>query len=555
MKTGTTVTPDEPSNAHPTGAKRPNKILGDALVAVCFGLCLFIVFSQSDLVQHFIAYSERHAELELAETMLALTGLGLAGFVFGMRRIQDQKEEIRRRIEAEESVKRLALHDALTGLPNRRLFEDRLQAAIARAKRDNEMLAVLMFDLDRFKPVNDLHGHPVGDKLLKALAGRVKHTLRGQDTVARFGGDEFAVIQIGLNQPDGALRLARRLMSTTDNPFVLDGKRASVSLSLGIAVYPTDAEEPEQLLRRADVALYRSKEEGRANFRFFETHMDAELRRRASLEQDLRTAIISNELEPLYQPLMDLEREVIVGFECLARWHHPQRGVLPPQEFIAIAEDSGLITAMANEILRKACRHARDWPGDLILAVNISPTQFHNPHLADDILAILLEEAFPPHRLEIELTENALLKDPDSAATTLNRLKEHGVHVALDDFGTGYSSLSHLRDLPFDKIKIDKSFVSKLVEEADNASIVKAVIALGNSLGLPTLAEGIEDEEHLNALRKEGCTLGQGYLLGKPVHSSQIPALLARAAGAEMSGPSPTERPPTEETEGRADAG
>lgn len=520
---------DRPNDGTRSSAQT-NKILWDAFVAVCFGVSLFVIFSQSDLVQHFIAFSQRHAELELAEITLALTGLGLAGFVFGMRRLQDQKEEIRLRIEAEKSVKQLALHDALTGLPNRRLFEDRLQAAIARAKRENEMLAVLMFDLDRFKPVNDLHGHPVGDKLLKALAGRVKHTLRGQDTLARFGGDEFAVIQIGINQPDGALRLARRLLSTTDDPFVLDGKRASISLSLGIAIYPTDAEETHQLLRRSDVALYRAKQEGRANFRFFETHMDAELRRRASLEQDLRTAITDGEIEPYYQPLMNLEHNSVVGFECLARWNHPKRGILPPQEFVPIAEDSGLITAMGNEILRKACQHARDWPQNLFLAVNISPTQFHNPHLADDILAIVREEGFPPDRLEIELTENALLKDPEAAATTLNKLKEHGVHVALDDFGTGYSSLSHLRDLPFDKIKIDKSFVSKLVDEKDNASIVKAVIALGNSLGLPTLAEGIEHEEHLTALRDEGCTLGQGYLLGRPIQSNQVPAFLVKAA-------------------------
>ncbi|MCG8355323.1 MAG: EAL domain-containing protein [Kiloniellales bacterium] len=503
------------------------RILKDGAYALVAAILLFTVGALTDAVDTFFEFSREYEDMELDEVLLALLGLGFGGFVFGVRRLHDQRVEIRKRIEAEAESARLALHDPLTGLPNRRLFEDRLNAALARAKREGEGIAVLMLDLDRFKPVNDLHGHGAGDKLLRTMSDRLSHALRSQDTLARFGGDEFAIIQVGGHQPLGALRLARRLLGIAQAPATLGNTQVSVGVSIGLAVYPVDGDDARSLVRRADIALYRAKQNGRGRFCFYEIDMDQHQQERAKLEQDLRAGIAAGQIEPFYQPIMDLRRGGLVGFEALARWRHPEKGVLAPDRFISVAEDSGQISDLCECLIRRACREAHAWPEDLTLAVNISPVQFRNPKLADELLAILKDEGLAPQRLEIEVTENALIEDAGTAARILSQLREAGVKTALDDFGTGYSSLAHLRDLAFDKIKIDRSFVSKLESNGESAAIVRAVIALGQSLGLPTIAEGIEDENHLVTLQAQGCALGQGYYFSKPVSADDVRDLIA----------------------------
>jgi len=439
-----------------------------------------------------------------------------------LRRIQSLNSEVRRRTAAELEITRLALHDSLTGLPNRRLFEDRLNTALARARRDGEMIAVFMIDLDRFKPVNDLHGHDAGDRLLIAVAERISGIIREEDAFARFGGDEFAILQHGISQPLGALRLARRLVQAIEKPFEISGVEVAIGLSAGIAMCPTDARSESELLRRADIALFRSKNGGRGCFSFFEEHMDDHLHERAALERDLSEAIAEDQLEAAYQPIVDLASNTVIGFEALARWNHPLRGPVSPETFVSVAEDSGQISALGETILRRACRDALNWPKETLLSVNVSPLQFRNRRLADIILKVLEEEGFPPSRLEIEITENALFDNPEAASEIITGLKAAGVRIALDDFGTGYSSLAHLRDLPFDKVKIDRSFVIKLQQNAEGARLVKAIIVMCQSLGLPTVAEGIEDETLREALVDEGCVLGQGYLFGRPAPNHML---------------------------------
>lgn len=499
-----------------------------ALVAVAF----FGVAAVNDAVEAFLEFSQTYEDYEVDEILVGLLACGVGAIVFALRRMRELRKEIDVRIRAEAAVKQLAMHDPLTGLPNRRLFEDRLNSAISLASRQGATLAVVMFDLDRFKPINDLHGHAAGDELLKAITARVGEVVRDQDTLARFGGDEFAVLQVGGIQPLGALRLARRLIKATEEPFELAEGQVAVGLSAGIALFPANAEDAAQLVRRADVALCRAKNSGRANFCFFEAEMDAQLQERTTLERDLKYGIANGQIEPYYQPIVDLYNREIVGFEALARWNHPDRGLVMPDEFIGVAEDSGLIGALGRAVLKQACHDALEWPAELTLSINISPTELRNPHLASDVLKLLDQEGFPPDRLEIELTENALIEDLAQATTILGQLKAAGVKIALDDFGTGYSSLANLRDLALDKIKIDRSFVSQFNEHTDSASIVTAMIALGQSLGLRITAEGIEIESQLSALQDRGCALGQGYLFSKPVSHQEIKALLASAIAA-----------------------
>ena len=406
------------------------------------------------------------------------------------------------------------------------MFEDRLSKALARARRNGEIVAVFMLDLDRFKPVNDLHGHKAGDILLQTVAERLGDLLREQDSLARFGGDEFAIIQIGSTQPLGAMRLGRRLVAAMEEPFHLGKVTVTVGLSAGIALYPTDADSPAELLRRADVALFRTKENGRAGYCFFEEHMDDHLQERAILERDLRQAIAEGDIDVLYQPVVDLSSGIITGFEALARWMHPERGLITPEIFIPVAEDCGQIVPLGEIVLRRACRDALNWPAEMSLSVNVSPLQFRSSTLADDILCILEQEDFPSHRLEIEITENAIFEDPTLAAKIIDTLKSAEVQLALDDFGTGYSSLAHLRDFPFDKVKIDRSFIGALHGHGEGAAIVRAIIAMCQSLGLPTIAEGIEEEIHRIALVNQGCTFGQGFLFGKPISNLEIAELL-----------------------------
>ncbi len=424
--------------------------------------------------------------------------------------------DITAEIEAERRAQYLTLHDPLTSLPNRELFAERLEQAVATVSRRGDVAAVLCVDLDRFKDVNDTLGHAAGDLLVQGCSERLQACVRETDTVARIGGDEFAIVQVGIEQPDGAQRLCRRVIETLAAPFDLDGHEVLVTASVGVALIPLDGSIPGRLLQNADIALYRAKEEGRNTFRFFEAGMDARLQARKALERDLRLALARNELELYYQPKVELGHNRLSGVEGLVRWHHPERGLVPPGEFIGVAEETGLIVALGEWVLRRACVQAISWP-ELQMSVNISPVQFKQPNLIDAVRRALTDSGLEPERLELEVTEGVLLQNTEAAMTTLRQLKDLGVQIAMDDFGTGYSSLSYLQKFPFDKIKIDRSFVSALETRTDAEAIVRAVVGLGHSLGIQTCAEGVETVEQLAFLKREGCDEVQGYYFGKPM--------------------------------------
>ena len=434
--------------------------------------------------------------------------------------------DIRERKEAEERIRHMAHHDTLTGLPNRRMFIDRLHQVLARSKRDGTTVAVLCLDLDRFKHVNDLGGHAAGDELLKQVAQRLADSIRTEDTAARLGGDEFAIIQVGVAHPDGPGIMAERLVKAISKPFDLGSQQTMIGTSIGISLHPGDGEEADDLVRAADTALYRAKEAGRGTFRFFEAEMDIRLQERRMLERDLRQALAEQQLRVHYQPLADCGRGEIVGFEALVRWTHPEHGPISPVQFIPLAEECGLIMPLGAWVMRRACSDATTWPSDKLVAVNLSPAQFRHADLAKEILVILRETGLAPERLELEVTESLLIDDPDRVLATLQALKEAGVRISLDDFGTGYSSLSYLQRFPFDKIKIDRSFVSQMEKNADSMSIIRAVIALGKSLRIKVTAEGVETESQLGLLQQENCDLVQGYLLGKPMAKEDLGQLL-----------------------------
>jgi diguanylate cyclase (GGDEF)-like protein/PAS domain S-box-containing protein len=429
--------------------------------------------------------------------------------------------------QAEARIAHMAHHDALTGLPNRVLFHERLDEALLRVRRDRDKFAVLYLDLDEFKNVNDTLGHAAGDKLLMAAAERLRTCLRGSDMVARFGGDEFAVLQMGLAGPPEAGILAERIVTLLSEPYDIEGQQVVIGTSVGIALAPADGETSDQLLRNADMALYQAKEDGRCTFCFFQPGMGAILRAHHTLELDLRKALAAGEFELYYQPLVTLETGVICGFEALLRWHHPVRGMVAPAEFIPLAEEIGLIVPIGEWVLRQACAEAAGWPDDLKVAVNLSPVQFKKGNLPQMVFATLASAGLPAARLELEITESILLAESKANLATLRRLRALGVGISMDDFGTGYSGLSYLRAFPCDKIKIDRSFISELSESADCMAIIKAITNLGSNLGIPTLAEGVETKKQLAWLREAGCTEMQGYLFSRPVPASEIAGLLS----------------------------
>lgn len=429
--------------------------------------------------------------------------------------------DIRERKRAEERIRHMAHHDLLTGLPNRSLFLDRLNGALASAGRARTGVAVLYLDLDRFKAVNDLLGHPAGDRLLQEMARRMLEAVPSHDTVARLSGDEFAVLH-RIAQPGEALALADRLVKALGVPAELDGQRMVVGASIGIALFPQDGGGAEALLQHADTALYRAKSEGRGTFRFFEAEMDERLQARRGLERDLRQALVDGALNVHYQPLEDCRTHRILGFEALVRWKHPERGMIPPSEFVPLAEESGLVMQLGEFVLRTACRDARNWPDAVKVAVNLSPIQFRHSDLPATILGILEEEGLPPHRLEIEVTEGVMIDDTERALAALTALKAAGVRIALDDFGTGYSSLSYLQKFTFDKLKIDRSFVQLMAENRESLSIIRTILALAKSLDIAVTAEGVETEEQRTLLKNESCNQLQGYLIGRPVPASEL---------------------------------
>jgi diguanylate cyclase (GGDEF)-like protein/PAS domain S-box-containing protein len=431
--------------------------------------------------------------------------------------------DITAEIEAGRRAEYLAMHDALTGLPNRVLLLERLEQAIASVSRRRDMAALLLLDLDRFKDINDTLGHPAGDLLLQEVGVRLSACVREIDTVARIGGDEFSIVLAGIKDATDAQLLSQRLLEIFRNPFDLAGHEVLVTISIGIALIPTDGSIPDKLLQHADIALYRAKEEGRNASRFFEPEMDARLQQRKAFERELRRALSRDELELYYQPKVSLLNDQVAGVEALVRWRHPERGLVPPSEFIGIAEETGLILQLGEWVLRTACRQAATW-SDLEVSVNISPAQFRQPDLVQIVRDALQDSGLAPHRLELEVTESVLIQQPAAAAKLLDDLKALGVHVAMDDFGTGYSSLSYLQRFHFDKIKVDRSFIWAIGREPTAKAIVRAVISLANSLGMLTCAEGVETNEQLTALRCEGCSEVQGYLFGKPMPAAEFAA-------------------------------
>ena len=420
----------------------------------------------------------------------------------------------------------LAHHDALTGLPNRILFNDRLQSALAQLDR-NQHFAVLCLDLDRFKAVNDTLGHPVGDLLLRTVADRICACVRHGDTVARLGGDEFAVVGLNLGSDPDAAEIAERIIKSLNEPFSLDGYVVSIGCSIGIATAPRHGTFADKLLKNADTALYRAKTEGRNIFRFFELGMDLQLQLRRELEIDMRRAIAAREFELHYQPLITVATMKISGFEALMRWRHAERGMISPGDFIPVAEETGLIVPLGEFALMQACQDAMQWPDSVGVSVNLSPMQFKDANLLQAVLRALEISRLPPRRLELEITESVLLHHSDVTLALLRDLRGRGVRIAMDDFGTGYSSLSYLSSFPFDKIKIDQSFVRDLTTSESSVAIVRAVTGLSGSLGVTTTAEGVETDQQFKLLVAEGCTEVQGYLFGRPTPASQVPFTLA----------------------------
>ncbi|QQN62621.1 EAL domain-containing protein [Bradyrhizobium diazoefficiens] len=436
-------------------------------------------------------------------------------------------EDITEWLEAQAKISHMARHDALTNLPNRVLFHEQLEQGLRRAG-SNDQLAVLCLDLDHFKDINDSLGHPIGDALLKEVGRRLKGTVGEHDTVARLGGDEFAVVQIGRSEEAAAGALASRLVEVISAPYEIDDHQIVIGVSIGISLSPQDGSNPDELLKNADLALYRAKADGRGTYRFFETGMDARAQARRLLEMDLRAALQRNEFQPYYQPIRDVASDRVVSFEALLRWNHPERGLISPINFIPLAEETGLIVQLGELVLQGACADAVTWPDDVGVAVNLSPVQFKNPNLIASVTEALEKSGLAARRLELEITESVLLQNSEATLTTLHELRAMGVRISLDDFGTGYSSLSYLRSFPFDKIKIDRSFVSELATREDSVAIIRAVTGLGRSLGIVTTAEGVENDAQLELLRREGCTQAQGYLFSQPRPASDVAMMLER---------------------------
>ena len=436
--------------------------------------------------------------------------------------------ELRR---AEEQISYAACHDALTDLANRTEFHKQLDHALKRVER-GEHFAVLYLDLDNFKTINDTLGHLTGDELLKAVAGRLRDCVRNIDSLARLGGDEFAIIQTAVARPSDVAYLATRIQEVINEPYEIAGHQLNVAASIGIAIAPSDGTEPERLLKNADLAMYQAKANGRGMFCFFEPKMDAQVKARSALESELRQAITYNQFELYYQPLVRLQDNTISSFEALLRWRHPERGMISPLEFMSIAEETGLINRLGEWVLRTACAEAATWRDDIKLAVNVSPVQFRNQALVSTIMSALASAGLAAHRLELEITETAIIHDEEATFAKLTKLRELGVQIALDDFGTGYSSLSYLQRIPFDKIKIDRSFINNITEDDHSLSIVQAVITVAKTRNVITVAEGVETQQQRELLRTLGCSEMQGHLFSPPVRTQNLARLFPRCAQA-----------------------
>jgi diguanylate cyclase (GGDEF)-like protein len=485
----------------------------------------FVLFDLGNLFLQFVELLKEYEDWGADDIVLMSFLLSISLMVFSFRRLQDLSKEVKARSAAEAEARKLARHDPLTGLPNRRFFTEKLDDAL-RTKSNGRRTAVLMLDLDGFKAINDIYGHGAGDRILIEVAERMSTAIRSGTVLARIGGDEFAIVLPNIASLDDPAGLARRIVGVFAEPFTIGSTATMLGVGIGIAVAPDNGTEHDELVRRADLALYRAKAEGQSVIRFFEPDMDAHVERRMQIERELRQALEAKTIVPYYQPLVSLADNRIIGFEALARWESEKLGVISPVEFIPIAEECGLIVELGDQLLRRACLDAAAWPADIKLAFNISAIQLRNPSLGLRILAILGETGFSPDRLELEITETALVDNLAMAQQVIDQLRQSGIRIALDDFGTGYATLAQLRTLHLDKIKIDRSFVERLCQDNESMVIVRAILGLASGFGLTTTAEGIEDIEQLESLKANGCSEGQGYLFGKAVPAKSTLPLL-----------------------------
>ncbi|HEY4783996.1 MAG TPA: EAL domain-containing protein [Chthoniobacterales bacterium] len=440
---------------------------------------------------------------------------------------QRLKVEIADREESQARSQYLAYHDSLTGLGNRLLFKEQLEEALKDVSITPHPLAVLFLDLDGFKAVNDTLGHSVGDLLLKLVATKLRDILPRTDRIARLGGDEFAILQISATQPGSSIALAEKIIEVVGQPSSIDGHDVTVGASVGIAVAHPGNMNTENFLKSADLAMYSAKSDGRGTYRMFDPEMDAIVQARRLLERDMRTALAQDGFRLFYQPLVNLQTKKVTAFEALMRWQHPERGMVPPSDFIPVAEEMGLIVQLGEWALRQACAEATEWPDGVCVSVNLSPLQFSKGNLVSSVMSALASAGLPASRLELEITESVLLEKSERNITILNQLRDLGVRISMDDFGTGYSSIGYLRSFPFDKIKIDQSFVRDLLVDEGSLAIVRAIAGLGVSFGMITTAEGVETEEQMRCLNLEGCIEVQGYLYSRPVPADEIVGVLA----------------------------
>jgi diguanylate cyclase (GGDEF)-like protein len=448
---------------------------------------------------------------------------------------QRLKVEIADREESQARSQYLAHHDSLTGLGNRLLFKEQLEEALEDVSIGPHPLAVLFLDLDGFKAVNDTLGHSIGDLLLKSVAAKLRDILPRTDRIARLGGDEFAILQISATQPGSSIALAEKIIEVVGQPNSIDGHDVTVGASVGIAVAHPGDMNTENFLKSADLAMYSAKSDGRGTYRMFDPEMDAVVQARRLLERDMRTALAQDGFRLFYQPLVNLQTKKVTAFEALMRWQHPERGMVPPLDFIPVAEEMGLIVQLGEWALRQACAEATEWPDGICVSVNLSPLQFSKGNLVSTVMSALASAGLPASRLELEITESVLLEKSERNITILNQLRDLGVRISMDDFGTGYSSIGYLRSFPFDKIKIDQSFVRDLLVDEGSLAIVRAIAGLGVSFGMITTAEGVETEEQMRCLNLEGCIEVQGYLYSRPVPANEVAGVLASLASRSSS--------------------
>ncbi len=495
------------------------------LVWPAFLGCIWLVAAEIELFEGLHEFSREHEDWDLDEVFSFLMILGCILPALLYERNRRLTRSLKARGAAEERAKHISRHDALTGLNNRRVMAEVVRKFIQASRQTGGSLAIVLLDLDRFKPINDLRGHDVGDRILQDVASRLKNVCKTDQVPVRLGGDEFAIVVRENDGLDEAIGLARRIMSAMEIKFPVGEGELAVGTSIGIAVWSEGLNE-DQLFRHADQAMYRAKREGRGRLNFFDDDLGEKLREAAELEVELTEAIEAEQIVPFFQPIVDIGNRRLVGFEVLARWHHEKLGQIPPTRFIALAEDTGQINAISWLVLRQACEQAKVWPAHLSISFNLSPRQFRDSELAETISSVLRETAFPPERLEIEITETAVIEDLDYARETIERLRWLGIRISLDDFGTGFSSLATLSRLPFDKLKIDRSFVTQVTEDAQKAKIVAGIISLAESLELSVTAEGIETEDTYKMLANLNCDLGQGFLFERPLPGERIAELL-----------------------------